>query len=140
MNVERWAIRILVGALVVSALIVALTVAVPMKTVGGVQRESLPAVALGQEVLYRLEVGVILFYGGLIILTPVFRGAVLGRLPIEISARGAKFAQEVDESLEATQQLVEAHQDQLDDIEKRAIRARLNLDQLASAASVEFDD
>jgi hypothetical protein len=137
---ERWAIRILVGGLAIVAVLVALGVDVPTKTVAGDEVESLPAVALGQEVIYRLEVGVLLFYGGLIVLTPVFRGAVLGRLPIEVSARGAKFAEEVDESLKATQELVKTHQDQLDDVERRVLRARLNLDQLADQTGMQFDD
>ncbi len=140
MTGERWAIRILVGGLAIVAVLVALGVDVPTKTVAGDEVESLPAVALGQEVIYRLEVGVLLFYGGLIVLTPVFRGAVLGRLPIEVSARGAKFAEEVDESLKATQELVKTHQDQLDDVERRVLRARLNLDQLADQTGMQFDD
>lgn len=40
------------------------------------------------------------FYGGLLLITPVFSGLVNGRLPVEISARGAKFAEEADHSAE----------------------------------------
>jgi len=38
------------------------------------------------------------FYGALLLVTPIFAGLVRGRLPIEISTRGAKFAAETDES------------------------------------------
>jgi hypothetical protein len=38
------------------------------------------------------------FYGDLLLVTPAFSGLVRGRLPIEISTRGAKFAEEVDQS------------------------------------------
>ena len=137
---QRVVIRTLVIALTMVAAIVAVRVAVPTKTVDGEERPNLPAVALGQEVIYRIEIAVLVFYGGLIILTPVFRGAVLGRLPIEVSARGAKFSEEVDESLETTQELVSSQQEQLDDLEKRTLRARLNIDQLAEASGVTLDD
>ena len=50
---------------------------------------ALPAVAFEQVGLYRLEVGLLAFYGGLLLITPAFSGLVRGRLPIEISARGA---------------------------------------------------
>lgn len=63
---------------------------------------ALPAVALEQTALYRLEVALMVFYGGLLLITPAFSGLVSGRLPIEISARGAKFAEEADQSAEVT--------------------------------------
>lgn len=56
--------------------------------------EHLPAVAFEQKALYRLEVALLVFYGGLLLITPVFSGLIYGRLPIEISTRGAKFAEE----------------------------------------------
>jgi hypothetical protein len=62
----------------------------------------LPAVALEQAALYRLEVALAVFYGELLLITPVYSGLIGGRLPIEISARGAKFAEEADQSAELT--------------------------------------
>ena len=56
--------------------------------------DDLPAVAFGQVSLYRLQVTLLVFYGGLLLITPAFSGLIHGRLPIEISARGAKFAEE----------------------------------------------
>lgn len=62
----------------------------------------LPAVALEQAALYRLEVALAVFYGELLLITPVYSGLIGGRLPIEISPRGAKFAEEADQSAELT--------------------------------------
>ena len=60
--------------------------------------EDLPAVAVQQPSLYRLEVGLMVFYGWLLLVTPAFSGLIRGRLPIEISTRGAKFAEDADQS------------------------------------------
>ncbi len=38
------------------------------------------------------------FYGDLLLITPTFSGLIRGRLPIEISTRGAKFAEEAGQS------------------------------------------
>ncbi|HEX6782228.1 MAG TPA: hypothetical protein VF125_09385 [Solirubrobacterales bacterium] len=62
--------------------------------------QELPAVALGQPGLYRLEVALSFFYGCLLIITPAFSGLAGGRLPTEISTRGAKFAEEAERSAE----------------------------------------
>jgi len=51
--------------------------------------EDLPAIAIRQPGLYRLEVALLIFYGWLLLLTPAFSGLIRGRLPIEISTRGA---------------------------------------------------
>jgi hypothetical protein len=48
--------------------------------------------------LYRLEVSLLAFYGCLLLITPAFSGLIRGRLPTEISTRGAKFAEEADRS------------------------------------------
>jgi hypothetical protein len=136
---QRALIRLLVGALTIVAFLFAVSVSLPTKLVNGIKTLDLPAVAIGQEILYRLEVGVLVFYGGLVALTSVFRGAILGRLPIEISARGAKFAEEVDESLGATQALVEGLQGQIAALETQALRSRLNIDQLATGSNVKLD-
>jgi hypothetical protein len=62
--------------------------------------QDLPAVAVGQAAIYRLEVALLVFYGALLLITPAFAGLLRGRLPIEISTRGAKFAEEVDQAAE----------------------------------------
>src|SRR5436853_4039257 len=63
--------------------------------------QDVPDVAFGQAGLYRLEVALLVFYSGLLLVTPAFSGLVQGRLPIEISTRGAKFAGQAAESVEA---------------------------------------
>ncbi|HEU4706866.1 MAG TPA: hypothetical protein VFS64_06755 [Solirubrobacterales bacterium] len=50
--------------------------------------------------LYRLEIALMFFYGALLLVTPIFIGLTRGRLPSEISTRGAKFAGESDQSAE----------------------------------------
>lgn len=61
---------------------------------------ALPAIALGQPVLYRLEVALAVFYGCLLIFTPAYSGLIAGRLPIEISTRGARFSEYTDHAVE----------------------------------------
>jgi hypothetical protein len=88
-------IRVFIGAALGSAIVASAAVPVP---------DHLPAVAFGQTSLYRLQVALLVFYGGLLLITPAISGLVMGRLPIEISTRGARFAEEADQSDE----LVEA--------------------------------
>ena len=38
------------------------------------------------------------FYGSLLLVTPAFSGLIRGRLPTEISMRGARFAEGTDQS------------------------------------------
>lgn len=41
-----------------------------------------------------------IFYGSLLFATPAYSGLAMGRLPIEISTRGARFAEEAERSAE----------------------------------------
>jgi hypothetical protein len=78
----------------------------------------LPAVAFGQASLYRLEIALLVFYGSLLLVTPTFSGLARGRLPTEISTRGAKFAENADqlvESDEATTRKLEGKLKRLSD-------------------------
>lgn len=84
-------VRVLVGAALCVALLACAVLPIP---------ENLPAVALGQASIYRLEVGLAVFYGCLLLATPAYSGLVIGRLPTEISTRGAKFAGEADQTVE----------------------------------------
>jgi hypothetical protein len=130
----------MVGTLVVVAFLLAATVAVPHKGSSRSTHTDLPSVALGQESVYRVEVFLVVFYAGLLILTPVFWGLVGGRLPTEISARGAKFAEEATGSIEETRKLVEELRERVSDGEAKAARARLNVDQIAAEAEVKLRD
>jgi hypothetical protein len=84
-------VRALVGAALGVALVACAVLPVP---------EDLPAVALEQAALYRLEVGLAAFYGCLLLATPAYSGLAMGRLPIEISTRGARFAEETERAAE----------------------------------------
>ena len=90
----------------------------------------LPSVALGQTPVYRLEVLLALFCGGLLVLTPLFQGVLHGRLPIEISHRGAKWDVRTPELLDEAERRVgelEAERSQM--LQKRR--------QLKAAAEVQ---
>jgi len=84
-------IRTLTGTALCMALVACFVAPVP---------EDLPAIAIRQPALYRMEVALLAFYGALLLITPAFSGLLKGRLPIEISTRGAKFAQEANQGAE----------------------------------------
>jgi hypothetical protein len=133
----RWskhAVRVLVLTIVLTAITVAAAVAVPSRQERGRSVNDLPAVALGQVAVYRLEVFLVVFYGGLLILVPVYRGLAGGRLPSEISARGAKFAEETADSIEATQKLVAELDRGLRAAEASLVRAHLKIDRISQNA------
>jgi hypothetical protein len=93
--VERLFIRICVSVALGLALAAFALTSVPEDDLGNLH---LPAPALEQVPLYRLEVALLVFYGCLLLVTPAFSGLLRGRLPIEISTRGAKFAAEADQA------------------------------------------
>jgi len=112
-------VRILIGAALCMALAAAAFFSLP---------EDLPAVALGQVGLYRLEVTLGVFYGLLLLVTPAYSGLVAGRLPIEISTRGAKFSAEADRSADVNRSRIEA-----------LIRTATDLTEALSAAEFEIE-
>jgi hypothetical protein len=77
---ERVFIRIFVTVALCSALLAVALVPIP---------RDLPPPAFEQAGLYRLEVALMVFYGDLWLVTPAFLGLIRGRLPTEISTRGA---------------------------------------------------
>jgi hypothetical protein len=95
--VERRLVRALVALALSSALLACALVPAPHNPKGDLD---LPAFAFEQVGLYRLEIALLVFYGGLLLITPAFSGLVWGRLPTEISAPGAKFAEGVDQAAE----------------------------------------
>jgi hypothetical protein len=134
------AIRAATALLLAVSITVALSVDLPTEGQGFNEHVRLPDVALGQEVVYRGEIGLVTFYGGLLVLTPVFFGLVRGRLPTEISARGAKFAEDVGESIKETQALADDLHKRIEDAERRMTRDRLNIDQLAKTTGTTLED
>jgi hypothetical protein len=108
---ERNFIRGLVGSALCISLSAGFAAPVPAE---------LPAIAVRQPGLYRLEMALLIFYGCLLLLTPAFSGLIRGRLPVEISTRGAKFAAEASQSEATTEQrigemgrTIEAHTEEL---------------------------
>ena len=125
-QIERWLIRSLMAALAIVALLCALLIAVPQKPASttstpaataakvndgppeGNSEDDLPSIALDQVGLYRTEVGLAVFYIGLLVLVPLFYGVIRGRMPSEISARGTRFAaDEISGSLDAAERKIE---------------------------------
>jgi hypothetical protein len=96
--VERTFVRVLVAVAICAALLACALVPVPAE---------LPSPAFEQAGLYRLEVALAVFYGFLLLVTPAFSGLTRGRLPIEISTRGAKFAEKSDRSAEVAKGEIE---------------------------------
>jgi hypothetical protein len=82
----RWTVRIAVGALVAVAVYFAASFSIP-------RHDKLPGITLGQPDLYRVEVGLAVVYGGLLLLMALFHGVFRGELPSEISREGAKWGQ-----------------------------------------------
>ncbi|MGN6557372.1 MAG: hypothetical protein ACTHLH_05100 [Solirubrobacterales bacterium] len=85
----RQLIRALIGVALCTAFVACAVVPVP---------EDLPAIAFQQAGLYRLEIALLVFYSGLLLITPAFSGLIRGRLPIEISVRGARFVEEANQT------------------------------------------
>lgn len=107
----RNAIRIVVPAAAVAAIAVGIALPVGHK---------LPSVALGSQELLWLERALVLFYGFLLLFVPILR-ALEGVLPIELSARGARYADisertidEFDARITTIEDLVEEAIDTLD--------------------------
>jgi hypothetical protein len=132
---ERQAVRSLVVVLGILAALAFILVPVPQNGSG---MDELPAVALGQISLYRLEVALVAFYGGLLLITPVMAALARGRLPTEISAKGAKFADEVQETAKITQEKLDQQATQIAELESSGLEARLHIDQLAQKTETEL--
>jgi multidrug efflux pump subunit AcrB len=118
-------IRTLTAAALCSALVACTVTPVPA---------DLPAVAIRQASLYRLEVALLVFYGALLLITPAFSGLLRGRLPIEISTRGAKFAEEADQSAEVNEAAIKKLQLAADSLTESLEQAIAEIDELKRKA------
>ena len=74
----------------------------------------LPSLALGSRELLWLERALVLFYGFLLLFVPVLR-ALAGELPIELSARGARYAEASDTALEVLKDRLDELEDFVDE-------------------------
>ncbi len=125
--VERALVRALVGSALTFALWASVLIPIPQDTRG---QPDLPSLAFGQPGLYRLEVALLVFYGSLLLITPAFSGLARGRLPIEISARGAKFAEEADRSAELGEAAIERLEEEVSYLTEQLRHATTEIDQL----------
>jgi hypothetical protein len=127
---ERLAVRLATAVLFVAAVVVALGISMP--------DGDFPAVALGQEAVYRVEILLALVYGGLLLLTPFFYGAMRGRLPIEISHRGAKWAVEAEEALDKAEKTIATLEAQQGKLLAERVKLELQRSSGKSSASMEL--
>ena len=86
---------------------VALGIALPVP-------DELPSLALGRREVLWLERTLVLFYGFLLLFVPVLR-SLEGILPIELSARGARYAEASDAALEELKARIDETDEILDD-------------------------
>jgi hypothetical protein len=86
---ERAAVRIVVPFAFVSAGLVATFVAY--------RADHPPAVAFENRLVFAGELLVLTFYGVLLVLVPLVRAIAGGELPVELNARGARFAERGNE-------------------------------------------
>jgi hypothetical protein len=123
------ALRNLVRALVGAALCVAVAACAALPV-----PKDLPAIALEQAALYRLEVALAAFYGCLLLATPTYSGLVQGRLPIEISTRGAKFAGEADQTVERDEATIEKLEQGMAALDAGLSEAQIEIDLLKTTS------
>jgi hypothetical protein len=123
-RLSRNLIRFLVGAALCAALVAAVAVPMPAK---------LPAVAMGQPGLYRMEVALLIFYCWLLLATPAFSGLIQGRLPIEISTRGARFAEEADQMAALNKGKIEELERTTDVLAEGLAAVNVDIERLKSA-------
>jgi hypothetical protein len=127
---ERSAVRALVGGVAALAILSFILVKPP---------STLPATALNQKTIYHLEVALLVFYGGLLLLTPAFWGVIRGRLPTEISSRGAKYAEDVGQAAEIAEKRIDGQLKATEKLASDFLQARVDIDRLAERANVELE-
>ncbi|HWO46636.1 MAG TPA: hypothetical protein VNM41_01135 [Solirubrobacterales bacterium] len=95
--------------------------------------ETLPTVAFDQSGIYRLQIALLVFYGTLLLVTPAYSGLAWGRLPTEISTRGARFAEEADESAKVNEKQFEELKRTTGHLTEKLESASFELEQLREA-------
>jgi hypothetical protein len=101
--------------------------------------EDLPAVALGQGGLYRLEVALVTFYGCLLLATPAYSGLAMGRLPVEISTRGARFAEEAEQTAVQDEAAIKNLEQGLAQLKTDLSKAKVDIGLLEEAQETKHD-
>lgn len=123
---ERLLIRIVVSGCLCAALLACALVPIP---------RDLPSPAFEQAALYRLETALMVFYGALLLITPTFSALVRGRLPVEISTRGAKFAEEADQAAERNEATLKELQRSLKNLSDELTEADIEIARLKEGDS-----
>jgi len=92
-----------------------------------------PAVAFGNRFVFALQLFLLIFYALLLLAVPLLRGVCRGELPIELTARGARFP---EPSAEAARALMsqELH-DRIRTVEQGLEQAQRDLDRAAAMIS-----
>ncbi|HEX6455229.1 MAG TPA: hypothetical protein VF009_01775 [Solirubrobacterales bacterium] len=72
----------------------------------------------------------LVFYGDLLLVTPAFLGLARVRLPVEISTRGAKFADETQESSLRNKEAIESVERRVEKLTERLTLAKGEINQL----------
>ena len=124
---ERLFIRILVAVALCISLLAFTLVPIPVDVKGN---PDLPAPTFEQPGLYRMEVALLVFYGELLLVTPALTGLLRGRLPIEISTHGAKFAEGADHSAKLDEAAVKKLEATASDLAQGLVDVKVELDRL----------
>jgi|HubBroStandDraft_2_1064218.scaffolds.fasta_scaffold314916_2 hypothetical protein len=128
---ERAAVRIVVPFAFVSAGLVAAFVAY--------RGDRPPAVAFENRLVFAGELLVVAFYGVLLVLVPLVRAIAGGELPIELNARGARYAEgAVEEWLSSNRELLERVQDLEEELTEQEDRGESHGRQAARRV-IEFE-
>jgi hypothetical protein len=91
-----------------------------------------PEIAFENHFVYAVQLFLLIFYGILLLLVPLVRAIASGELPIELTARGARFPEKaVKGSLTANQELLE----RLEEVEEALRSQRILGDQNAARAA-----
>lgn len=77
-----------------------------------------------------MEVALLIFYGDLLLITPALIGLHGGQLPIEISTRGAKFAEGSERWRGLDEAAVKKLEATTNDLAQRLVDANIELDRL----------
>lgn len=80
-----------------------------------------------------MEVTLAVFYGCLLLLTPAYAGLIRGRLPVEISTRGARFAEESDRAAERYETSFRELELRTDRLSQDLGKAAVDISRLASS-------
>ena len=132
---ERVFVRIFIAVALTTSLVGFVLAPIPIDADG---HPDLPAPAFEQAALYRMEIALLIFYGDLLLVTPALIGLHRGRLPIEISTRGAKFAEGADQSAKLDEAAVERLEATTDDLAQELVETNLAIARLEETLERQY--